>query len=64
MKVLVQRVIRALVRVDNKIVGQIDKGLVLFVGFTENDNSNIIYYMVDKVSIEDRQPDLDEILDI
>ena len=49
MKVLVQRVIRALVRVDNKIVGQIDKGLVLFVGFTENDNSNIIDYMVDKV---------------
>ncbi len=49
MKVVVQRCTNAQVEVDNNIVGKIDKGLMLLVGFTDTDDSNIIDYMVDKV---------------
>lgn len=49
MKVLVQRVLSSSVEVDNKIVGQINKGLMLLVGFTDNDTEKEIDYMVDKV---------------
>lgn len=49
MKVLVQRVLSSKVEVDNKVVGEINKGLLLFVGFTQNDTSKEIDYMVDKV---------------
>ena len=49
MKVLVQRCDRASVSVDNKIVGSIEKGMMILVGFTGSDTSEIIDYMVDKV---------------
>lgn len=49
MKVLVQRCEKAKVSVDNKVVGQIGQGLMLLVGFTQNDNSSNIDYLVDKV---------------
>lgn len=49
MKVLMQRVISSSVEVNNKVVGKIDKGLMLLVGFTQNDTSKEIDYMVDKV---------------
>ena len=49
MKVVVQRCKRASVTVDNKIVGKIDNGLMLLVGFTNGDTSREIDYMVDKV---------------
>lgn len=49
MKVLVQRVISSSVEVNNTLVGKIDKGLMLLVGFTQNDTSKEIDYMVDKV---------------
>lgn len=49
MKVVVQRVTNSQVEVDNKIVGKIDKGLMLLVGFTENDNQETVKYMVNKV---------------
>lgn len=49
MKVLVQRVLSSNVKVDNKVVGSINNGLLLFVGFTLNDTSKEIDYMVDKV---------------
>lgn len=49
MKVLVQRVLSSNVKVDNSVVGNIDKGLLLFVGFTQTDTSKEIDYMVDKV---------------
>ena len=39
MRVLVQRCDKASVTVDNKIVGKIDKGLMLLVGFTDTDTS-------------------------
>lgn len=49
MKVLVQRVLSSSVEVDNKIVGQIKKGLMLLVGFTDSDTDKEIDYMVDKI---------------
>ena len=49
MKVILQRCTNAQVTVGNKIVGKIDSGLLLLVGFTANDNSDIIDYMIDKI---------------
>ena len=49
MRVLVQRSLDSSVKVNNKITGKIDKGLVLLVGFTEGDNLNKIKYLVNKV---------------
>ena len=49
MKVLVQRCDRASVTVDNQVVGSIDKGMMILVGFTDTDTSMNIDYMVDKV---------------
>ena len=49
MKIIVQRSLKSSVKVDNKVVGSIEHGLVLLVGFTYKDNLDIIDYMVDKV---------------
>ena len=49
MKVVVQRAIDASVTVDEKIVGSIEHGIVLLVGFTQGDSIKEINYMVDKV---------------
>lgn len=49
MRALVQRSLDSSVSIDGKIVGQIDKGLVLLVGFTEGDNLDKINYLVNKV---------------
>ena len=49
MRVLVQRSGNSNVIVDNKVVGSIDKGLVLLVGFTEGDTIDNIKYLVNKV---------------
>ena len=49
MRVVVQRVSKACVFVNNKVVGSIDEGLMLLVGFTQDDTLNNIDYMVNKV---------------
>lgn len=49
MKVVVQRCDKAKVSVNNQVVGSIDKGLMLLVGFTDNDNSANIDYLIDKI---------------
>lgn len=49
MKVVAQRALNAKVEVENKIVGQIDKGLLLLVGFTGTDTEKEIDWMVNKV---------------
>ena len=49
MRVVIQRSKESYVEVDNKIVGKIDKGLVILVGFTNGDNSNDIDYIVKKI---------------
>jgi len=49
MRVLVQRCDRATVTVNNEVVGKIDKGMMILVGFTQTDTSENIDYMVEKV---------------
>ena len=49
MRILVQRSLKSSVTVNNKIIGSIEKGLVLFVGFTDGDTSKEIDYLVKKV---------------
>ena len=49
MKVLVQRSGKSSVSVSSKVVGKIDSGLVLFVGFTDGDDISNINYLVKKV---------------
>lgn len=49
MRVVVQRSLESNVTVDSKIVGEINSGLVLLVGFTPGDTEKEIDYMVKKV---------------
>lgn len=49
MKVVIQRSKNSSVSVDNKIVGQISKGLVLLIGFTQGDTLEDIDYMINKI---------------
>ncbi len=49
MKVVVQRVKEASCKVDNKLTGKIEQGLMLLVGFTEGDNEETITKMVQKI---------------
>jgi D-tyrosyl-tRNA(Tyr) deacylase len=49
MKVVLQRVSQAQVTVDDKVVGSIQYGMVLLVGFGKGDTSECIQPMVDKV---------------
>lgn len=49
MRILVQRSKKSSVKVDNKVVGQISKGMVLFVGFTAGDSEENIDYMIQKI---------------
>lgn len=49
MKVVIQRVKKSSVAVKDVVVGQIDKGLCILVGFTENDNIDDINYIVKKI---------------
>lgn len=50
MKVLVQRVKSASVTVQDDIVGQINHGLLLFVGVEKQDDAAVLARMTDKVS--------------
>jgi D-tyrosyl-tRNA(Tyr) deacylase len=49
MKLIIQRVSRSSVSVNNKIVGKINNGLNILVGFTLNDNELIIDKIIDKI---------------
>ena len=50
MRVLLQEVISASVKIEGKIVGAIDKGYLLLVGFTEGDDEALAKRMADKVA--------------
>lgn len=49
MKLVIQRSKQASVEVDKKVVGSIDNGLVILVGFTPGDTVEDIDYLIDKV---------------
>ena len=50
MRVLLQRVSRAEVRVDGRVTGRIDRGFCLLVGYTGTDSDDTNVWMADKVS--------------
>lgn len=49
MKFLIQRVTEAKVRVDSKVIGQIQKGFLVFIGVSQNDTQEIADKMVHKL---------------
>lgn len=49
MRVLVQEVLRASVKIEGQEVGKIERGFLLFVGFTQGDDEKTIFKMADKV---------------
>ena len=49
MRVLLQRVSRAEVRVGERVTGRIDRGLLIFVGLTHTDTEEHLAWMADKV---------------
>lgn len=50
MRVIVQKVKRASVTIDDQVVGKIGRGFMLLVGFKEGDGSEQIDYLVHKIS--------------
>ncbi len=50
MRAVVQRVARASVSVDDRIVGAIDRGLVVLVGFRAGDSRPALEWMAEKVA--------------
>lgn len=49
MKVVVQRVSRACVRVEGRVVGEIGRGLLLLVGVEKDDHAEVVDTLADKV---------------
>lgn len=49
MKVVIQRVSEASVKVENKIVGQVSNGLAILVGIEESDNQEDADWLVKKI---------------
>lgn len=50
MKTVLQRVLRASVTIDEKIVSQIDEGLLILVGIEDADNEEDIDWLVSKIA--------------
>lgn len=50
MRVLIQRVKEASVTVDNKVISLIDKGLLIFVGITDDDTRDDILWLTKKIA--------------
>ena len=49
MKIVLQRVSSASVKVDSKIVGRIEHGLLLLIGFSSNDTEKSILPTIEKI---------------
>ena len=49
MRIVLQRVSRAEVRIDGRIAGRIERGFVLLVGFHRDDTEEALAWMTDKV---------------
>jgi D-aminoacyl-tRNA deacylase len=60
MRVLLQRVSRASVRVGNRVTGEIGRGYLLLVGVTHDDDSARVQWMAEKVIGLRLFPDADD----
>jgi D-tyrosyl-tRNA(Tyr) deacylase len=60
MRVLLQRVSRAEVRVDGRVTGRIGRGFLLLVGLTHTDDEPRLAWMAEKVAGLRLFPDADE----
>jgi D-tyrosyl-tRNA(Tyr) deacylase len=60
MRVLLQRVARATVRVGDRVTGTIDRGYLLLVGITHDDDEARLAWMADKVTGLRLFPDADD----
>jgi len=49
MKIVLQRVASASVKVDSKVVGRIDHGMLLLIGFSSNDTEESILPTIEKI---------------
>lgn len=49
MKLVIQRVAQASVSVDQKIIGSIQSGFLILVGFTQNDSSKELQFLTQKL---------------
>lgn len=49
MRLLIQRVNKANVKVNDKVIGKIDKGFLVFLGITHTDTQEIADYLVNKL---------------
>ena len=49
MRAIVQRVSEAHVKVDGEILGAIDQGIMVLVGFNDTDNNKSLKYIMDKI---------------
>ncbi len=49
MRIVIQRVVEASVRVDDEVKGKINNGLVLLIGVASNDTEEDVNYLVNKV---------------
>jgi len=50
MRVVLQRVKRASVEVDGYIIGKIENGILVFLGIKQNDTTEDLNYIVDKIA--------------
>jgi len=50
MKAVIQRVIRASVEIDTRVVGQIDGGMLVLLGVAKGDGEVDVQYMVEKIT--------------
>jgi len=50
MRIVLQRVARASVAVDGRVVGAVERGFCLLVGFTHADTTDQVVWMADKVA--------------
>ena len=49
MRIVIQKVLKASVKVDNNIVGAINNGLLIFAGFEQTDSNEDILWMSNKI---------------
>ena len=48
MRVVIQRVTKSTVSIDNKVVGKIGTGMLILLGISVNDTEKDLHYLVDK----------------